>query len=856
MSDLPEGQRFEALNQALDELLSLTPEERSARLASWHRDRPEEARWLERLLAAAEPRRDGVDDVLGRAVARSIAATTPMNGATLGAWRLSRMLGRGGMAEVWLATGSGTHNNQTAAIKILAAERASVELVARFEQERRILATLDDPRIARLLDAGVGEDGRPWLAMECVDGERIDHWCDAQRLDIGARIRLLREVAMAVHSAHRRLIVHRDIKPANVMITGDGHVKLLDFGIAKLLNPEHEDAGEAPTLTHARVLTPQYASPEQFLGEPATTAVDVYQLGVLMMQLLTGARPFQSSSSNLVELAHAVVSEDPPGPSQVWARAGYSANEADAVLQARNTTAARLRRQLRGDLDAIAQRALARLPSQRYASAQQLADDLDAWLTQRPVRARPPSLGYHLQRFISRNWFGSAVAIMLAVVIVAYVATVMVQSERIRRQAELNQLVRNYLVELLREADPRFTRAPRANADTIIEDGLARARSLFTAQPDLLAELLGIGGDVLIGRGNYARGAELVGESLLLRRSLDPDDPTLTDVLARYGRALHYIARYADSEAALIEAERRWYAQGADGSAWIPLSLADVLHSRGDYVRAESVLRRADAAQSLDNTPVALRAELGRELGSVLRDSGRLTEARAIQMQAFEDMKRLLGEKHGSTLATQAALAQTLVLAGDVRDARIVATSVLEAQIDIYGAHHAVVGICRNTLALADELDGDFESAERRLDDILFRDYASIVPGNVLLAYAHLDRAWVRVALGRYQGAASDLDAAEPALSRIRDGGHPRWSSVLLARAVLAARNGNPDHARQEIGLAIAQRESLFGPEHPGTIEARRWLKALNSGVAPVPSDDASALDRYRIRWLLAGPQA
>jgi serine/threonine-protein kinase len=224
-----------------------------------------------------------------------------------GHWQLLGELGRGGMAEVFLAERREGAAVQRAAVKVLHVGTAP-DLAVRFAQERRILASLDDPRIARLFDGGELADGRPWLALELVDGERIDLWCDTQRLDLPARLRLLRDVAGAVHSAHRALVVHRDIKPANVLVTRTGHVKLLDFGIAKSL-PADTGAAEA-TRTQARALTPRYASPEQLLGRAVTTASDVYQLGLLLVELVAGVAPFHAH--NAIDLAHAVVNDDPP----------------------------------------------------------------------------------------------------------------------------------------------------------------------------------------------------------------------------------------------------------------------------------------------------------------------------------------------------------------------------------------------------------------------------------------------------------------------------------------------------------------------------------------------------------------
>ncbi len=850
----PQLQRFESLNRALDELLALSANEREPVLEQWRIEHPDEAPLLERLLKAADSDSWRIDSVLEYAVARSVAGVTADSDQQLGDWQLTQWLGRGGMAEVWLASGSGTHRDQRAAIKRLSPGLATPEFIARFEQERRILATLDDPHIARLLDGGVSADGRPWLAMEYVAGERIDAWCDARQLDLAARVRLLREVAIAVHSAHRALIVHRDIKPANVMVTTEGHVKLLDFGIAKLLDSENETAADESTQTRSRVLTPQYASPEQFLGATVTTAVDVYQLGLLMVELLCGVRPFQSRSENLVKLAHAVVSEDAPPPSQALNRAALASAEIERVLSARRTTAKRLRRQLRGDLDAIAQCAMARVPEQRYASAMQFADDLDAWLAQRTVRARAPSLGYRVRRFVSRNWLASAAAAALVLVLAAYIGTVLVQSERIRREAELNRLVRDYLVELLREADPRFTRTPQASAERVLEQGLLRARERFSAQPDLLAELLDIGGQVQVGRGDMPRAADLIGEALALRRSLDPDDPRLTAVLGQYGRALHYSGRYTQAEAALREAESRWYAQGGYGTAWIPMALADVLHSRGEYVIAQAVLRRADAAQRASAAPPAAHAELARDLGTVLRDAGHIAEARTLQRAALTRLQQMYGDANASIAATQTALAQTLVLNGEAAGARLLINTAIATQRQHYGERHAMLGISRHTLALVDELDGQIDAALRGLDDLLANNYASIAPGNVLPAYVFLDRAWLHMIVNRDQEAARDLDAAEAILWPIRDGGHPRWSALQLARAVLAMRRGDTQSARIAIGRAIAQREAQFGANNALTLEARRWLQTLDRGAAPAPAANAPRLEALHLRLLLPAP--
>ncbi|MBX3698330.1 MAG: protein kinase [Dokdonella sp.] len=849
MKAWPDRARFNAIDRALDALIPLSAVERERFIDAWLSDHAGDVPLLRRLLAEADRASVDVEEALGVAAAACWTASSS-DPDQLGEWRLVEPLGRGGMAEVWLGVGTGGHRDQRAAIKIMATGLDTREMRARFEQERRILAALDDPRIARLLDGGVADDGRPWLALERVDGERIDHWCDARRLDIAGRVALVREVAIALHSAHRGLVVHRDIKPANVLVTNDGHVKLLDFGIAKMLDAGNAAAAESATQTHARVLTPEYAAPEQFLGEPITTAVDVYQLGLLMVELVVGVRPFAAHAGNPVDLAHAVVSSEPPLASQLLARSGLDAERIEAIAAARGTSAVRLRRQLRSDFDAIAACALARTPARRFPSTLQFAEDLDAWMNQRPLSVRAPSIRYRTTRFLRRNWIASGFTLALALALAGWVGTVLVQSKQIRRESELNRSVRDYLVDLLREADPRFADSPQSSAESVVEGGIAHARTRFADEPDLLAELLVIAGDVQVGRGAYGRAASLFGEALQVQRRLDPDDPRLTDVLASYGRASHYSGRYADAEGALREAESRWYARGAWEQCWIPLALVDVLHSRGKYRDALLVLERAASTQAPSSVGAA---RLSAARGIVLRDSSRYAEAGRLLRDAHDRLEVLLDPSNGDVVEVRTALGLNLVLRGETAAGRRLLDSSIVRHVAVYGPHHPLVGIARHALANADEIDGDARSAIQRLDVVLADDYRDLAPGNVLIAYARLDRAWLRLALGEYEEATRDLDLAEPVLLGLRDGGHPRWSGLQLARAVLAVQRGDVTAARAFVRAAIAQRTDRFGADDVATLEARRWLRALDTGSMPPAPPSAPAIEVRRSALLLRG---
>ncbi|HNC99766.1 MAG TPA: serine/threonine-protein kinase, partial [Myxococcota bacterium] len=351
-------------------------------------------------------------------------APLSMAGRRIGPYRLTGELGEGGMGVVYLAERVDQAFEQKVAVKVLRRGLESTEMQARFRRERQILARLEHPNIARILDGGTTEDGVPWLGMELVDGEPIDQWCDQRRLSVDERLRLFQKVCAAVDYAHRNLVVHRDLKPSNILVTDAGEPKLLDFGIAKVLL-EGSDLSE--TRSGPTAMTPRYASPEQVRGQSVTTASDVYTLGVILYELLTGQAPYTLKTAQPAELERVIGQELPAAVSVAVLRAGSSTPTGESP--------ARLARRLRGDLDTILEKALAKEPERRYASVQQLQEDLDRHLGGLPVLARRDSRGYRLGRFVQRNlpWVitGSAFMIfLLAAVVVLSLQTQQLRAER------------------------------------------------------------------------------------------------------------------------------------------------------------------------------------------------------------------------------------------------------------------------------------------------------------------------------------------------------------------------------------------------------------------------------------------
>jgi eukaryotic-like serine/threonine-protein kinase len=485
------------LSGLLDEALDLDQPARAAWLDTITATSPELAPALRKLLAAT----DETADVLAR-----IPALAPLQhlrktllrqesssaaGDQIGPYLLERQLGRGGMADVWLAERVDGTITRKVALKLPRQGLVRHHLAARFARERDILARLEHPNIARLYDAGVSSEGVPYLAMEYVDGKPITDHCDNLRLDIPARLRLFAQVLEAVQYAHTNLVIHRDLKPSNILVTADGQARLLDFGIAKLLTAD-DTAGETLlTQLSGRALTPGYASPEQVLGHPLTTATDVYSLGVVLYELVAGHRPYKVKGTSAAQLEEAIVNVDPARPS--------TGIDPDAAA-ARATNARRLGRILAGDLDTIVMKTLAKAPQDRYATVAEFADDLHRYTTGQPVRAQPESFAYRARKFVVRNALavGAVAAVIAALASGATVA--LWQAREARRQAASTAAVKDFLITLfeansLEQEDA--ARRRQLTAGQLLEEGAVRLAGAFPDQPELKLELQGVVGRLM-----------------------------------------------------------------------------------------------------------------------------------------------------------------------------------------------------------------------------------------------------------------------------------------------------------------------------------------------------------------------
>jgi serine/threonine-protein kinase len=409
------------------------------------------------------------------------------SGQRIGNWELERSLGAGGMGHVWLAVRCDGLHQGYAAIKMLRVVVADARANNRFAQEGQILARLVHPNIAMLLDAGFSADGQRYLVLEYVAGERIDRWCDEHRLDLPARLKLFLQVCAAVAYAHANLIVHRDLKPSNILVLADGTAKLLDFGIAKLIQAE---AGAAAQLTGeaGTVMTPGYAAPEQISGDAITTATDVYALGVILYGLLSGISPYGQNNLTPVQLARAVMETEPKRLSDA-----VDSIAAGDFAATRNTSPERLRRSLQGDLNVIAAKALKKNPAERYASVQALADDVRRHLDHRPIAARADSGIYRLRKFVRRHWFGAGAAALLVLAVAGGVGGTLAKQREAEHEAQRAIAVKRYLLDMFAQARTAVQsgglQVREATVNDMLAAGADRIDKSFAAQPEIRDEV-------------------------------------------------------------------------------------------------------------------------------------------------------------------------------------------------------------------------------------------------------------------------------------------------------------------------------------------------------------------------------
>ncbi|HEY6943302.1 serine/threonine-protein kinase [Dokdonella sp.] len=806
-----DAERFGRIDALLRQALELAGDARDRYLAAL--DLPT-ATTLATLLAAAEAAHDPLAEALDAGVWGALADDTAA-GERFGAWRAIGTLAHGGMARVLLAERADGAFQQLAAIKCPWPGIVASGLAARFEQERQILARLEEARIARLLDGGVRGDGTPWLALEYVDGVAITTHCDERRLALGARLALWCDVAAAVAAAHRQLIIHRDLKPANVLVSRDGAVKLLDFGIAKLLDPQGFPNAAPATLGDARALTREYASPEQLRGDAVTTASDVFQLGVLLLELATGVQPFRAAGGAAAGCERGGLDDESTRASALVVRG----DDAAARATLRSTTPRALARQLRGDFDAIVHRALAGPVGERYASVDALREDVAHWCGGRPVRARRASPLQRARQWLRRHRVLALAIAAVAALGIAYVLAVVSQSRRLEQEAAINRALRDYLVGWFQTADPGDMKSNDPRASQMLADGLANARRDLGAQPELQAAVIGLIGEVYMARGEYALAEPPIREALALHASLRDLAPEWRGAgKASLATLLHFSGRYADAETLFGEALDERVAAIGETARWTLSTrhyYGDLLHSRGRYADAGAQLARAvDGARATAGEADSLTAAIERNLADVRRDAGDYPEAERLYLGAIATQVAAHGETHPNTIASRLGYGRLLLDVGRYGEAaaqiepafaRLAAASSATSPATVYW---------ERVIAELEEARGAFDDAARRVERIDADLRGRVPDGHILHGYTALDAGFVALARGDARAAAVHFARARRVFDGVQPLGHPRRIEAALGEALVARRGGDAAASARLLDDAEAQARAQLAADH------------------------------------------
>jgi serine/threonine protein kinase len=699
---LSAADRWRRVDALFAAVLETAAADREAFLAAATAEDGELRRAVEELLAADAASATFLDrpagELLGLVPAPALEAES-----RLGPYRLLRRLGDGGMGTVYLARRADEHYEQDVAVKVIRSGLASPEALHRFFAERQILARLEHPGIARLYDGGSTEDGRPYLVMELVEGLPVDEYCDLHQLTIDRRLDLFRRICAAVEHAHQNLLVHRDLKPANILVTTAGEPKLLDFGIAKRLEPGTATRPDA-TQTGLRLMTPNYASPEQVRGDAVATPSDVYSLGVLLYELFAGRSPYRLTRGLPHEIEQAICEQEPERPSLALFRAG--APSAGEIAAARGTRPQALRRRLQGDLDNIVLMALRKEPQRRYGSAAELARDLENHVQSLPVAARSDTLSYRTAKFLRRHRAGTAAAAVVALLVAGFIVSLIVQDRRLVRERDKARYALSFLTDTFKDADPYHTKGERLTADEIMTRGADRVSRDLARQPDVQAALMDAIGEVERGLGRYDRAEPLLRRSLELRRAaFGPASLEVAESLEHLGRLQQDRSALAASERLLrgaLAIKRARLGNGSLETAKALDELGVLLEAEGEPVEAEKLDREALAiAMRVEGAIGPTVAESLLQLAKAKLAQGNSMAAERLARQGLVVERGVLDARDPRLYRVQTNVAEVLIAAGKPGEAEPLLRASLKAQLKLLGGGHPDVAVTEADLAAA-----------------------------------------------------------------------------------------------------------------------------------------------------------
>lgn len=822
-------ERWEHIEELVDQALQCPPDQRSRFLANSNADTTilEEVRSLLQMEAIAT----GLFDPLGEKIGALVPGkdTPPVKHPTqIGTYRIIRPIGRGGMGQVYLALREDDQFRQHVAIKVLKRGMDTDDVLHRFRTERQILAALDHPAIATLLDGGMTDDGRPYFVMRYIEGESIHTYCDTHCLSIEERLHLFVQVCDAVAYAHRNLVVHRDIKPSNILVTHTGQPVLVDFGIAKLLNPGLSAHSLALTRASSRLMTPEYASPEQVQGTSITTASDVYALGILLYEILTGHHPYDLSGKSLPDVARTICELDPPRPSTVVSRPHHIIRDDGRILtltpaeisQARGLDPHRLMRQLRGDLDMIVLKALRKEPTRRYRSAEHIGDDIRRYRKGLPVLAQRDTIRYRTAKFIRRHRYTALATSIALLLLIAFSITMAVQSVQLREERDRAEQVATAMLQFYKDLNPlRRDVTIHSNRD-LLDRSAQFIQENLQEQPETQARLLTEVGTAYRGMNLFPEAEALLRDAIRLyeTHALPPLDHASS--LSRLG-ALHY--RRGNYEDAIIHFTKALTLQKTHT---VPPS-EDLLYTLQQLGRAYSYHGLAEQGRRTFDEAVAY-SELHyganhAKTASFLTDIARLhrTEeqyqvALTHLEQAFPIQRQMLGLAHPDIIESLREFARTYeaLAAFSEADRSFEQATALSKQV--YTDVHWRVALVQSEWGLLKLRQGDLEAAEHLQREALAMRLQIHGPEHIQTTYSLMFLGRTLVAQGLYT-----------------DAEHHFRQALATRRNLLDANNWLLPNTERWLGYSLAK-QGRFAEAEPLLVTAYAELHS-NESTPPIP---------------------
>ena len=655
------------------------------------------------------------------------------DGKTIGRWVIAELIGRGGMGSVYKAQRTDESGlQQTGALKILHQSLITQSHIERFKLEQQILSGLQHPNISAFIDSGITAEGIPYMVMEYVEGESILDYCDKRNLGIEQRLDIFITICRTIQYAHKSLIVHRDLKPENILVTKDGHVKILDFGIAKLLDPNLYGGSTIETKPGMRILSLEYASPEQVTGKPVNTSTDIYSLGVLLYKLLTGLHPFDVDDHSFREVEKIVLEQDPPLPGHRLADLGDDKAK-EQILQARSTTSSQLIQKLKGDLDAIINKALRKNPERRFDSVESLLNDIERHQTGLPIYARTDTVGYRARKFIYRHrWGVSATALVVLALTVGLVATLW-QAEQAQRNAQQAREVSDFLIELFEESDPTDANDGSTTAREMLDQGFEKVQTELANQPAIQAQMLGIIGKVYTNLGLYEQAYPALEQAATAYRNIGETSTDYALVLLLLSNLHYRLGEMVEAGATArgsLEMSVDLYGANHPEVASVLNTLALALEELGLMDEAyEAYYRTIEIRRQHKEQNSNLAANLN-NLAILLQEDGQLEEADELFEEAVTIVEEEWGEEHPYMAYTLSGYSGVHQDRGEYDLAEADLQRALEIGRAVFPTEHPFIAVALHNLGgLYEELE-QYENAFNHYQEGLTLRQSSLPPGH------------------------------------------------------------------------------------------------------------------------------